>query len=55
MLTQWIQFLLLFGAVVTFLLRNEHRLSCLERDLKAEQKVSNMLDRRIVTLERKHS
>ncbi len=55
MLTQWIQFLLLFGAVVTFLLRNERRISYLERDLKAEQRVSNVLDRRIAVLERKRS
>jgi len=39
--------------IVTFLLRNEHRISCLERDLKAEQKVSNMLDRRVTRLEKR--
>lgn len=43
----------MLGTVVTFLLRNERRIAYIERDLKAEQKVSNMLDRRITYIERK--
>lgn len=50
---EWIQFGILMLTIVTFLLRNEHRISCLERDLKAEQKVSNMLDRRVTRLEKR--
>jgi len=52
-LTQWVQFALLMGTIITFLLRNERRISYVERDLKAEQKVSNVLDRRISVLERR--
>lgn len=52
MIQSWIQFAILLGAIIGFFLRNERRITTVERDLRAEQRVSNMLDRRIATLER---
>jgi hypothetical protein len=49
----WIQFGVLLTTLIAFLLRNEHRMTKLETEIRAEQKVSNMLERRIITLERK--